>query len=617
MEALPRPDTYAVLPDEIHTQLWDRIAARLERGDSLITARDFRHAVEAEYEALTGAEATPVLRDLFRQAIAAFNRDYPERYVALGVQNGVTRAFQTGVHRLAWDTVKIKSSGDLSIARFKSRNRVMGLLREVRVPPRLIDAERCIQHAIDVVSGKKEPLVKRAAGEPLEPRAPRPELPAELPVAPPEPPAAPPITEEAAQAVASGLVSQFDADSRSSEEEQTHAQIEQQQIRGASRYVASFVDQGFITVKEGRTVQQLGDIDRRVASGEIDEAKGASLRDRLLSPEAREQLEGKLKGAVDQAVCFLHVFEAMGRIPESLDDALRFLIRHKGVLEETGRAQAMAAAGQELMMDPDLLARVSAIMDRQDQEIRMISVSLPPYSQVARRENSRIGNLTVDEDFVGQLRETAVEEISDRLNSGDPAVRVRPAADILCLIAIINHLIKPTPWRKEVRLLRIQDTLEQFYRDADNLEDARGQAESFLKRRLRRMFRDLTTDEKALIDERGSMMINTVEQKVLAERRAAEGAAVALPQSPDESRQEEDALSEEEISMGAQIGRVEMRVAGKMRPVPKKIITDPDDPSVNVIARRHPDTGELEPALRRGARRVVEKGRDGIWLLRP
>lgn len=268
-------------------------------------------------------------------------------------------------------------------------------------------------------------------------------------------------------------------------------------------------------------------------------------------------------------------------------------------------------------MDPDLLARVSAIMDRQDQEIRMISVSLPPYSQVARRENSRIGNLTVDEDFVGQLRETAVEEISDRLNSGDPAVRVRPAADILCLIAIINHLIKPTPWRKEVRLLRIQDTLEQFYRDADNLEDARGQAESFLKRRLRRMFRDLTTDEKALIDERGSMMINTVEQKVLAERRAAEGAAVALPQSPDESRQEEDALSEEEISMGAQIGRVEMRVAGKMRPVPKKIITDPDDPSVNVIARRHPDTGELEPALRRGARRVVEKGRDGIWLLRP
>ena len=91
---------------------------------------------------------------------------------------------------------------------------------------------------------------------------------------------------------------------------------------------------------------------------------------------------------------------------------------------------------------------------------------------------------------------------------------------------------------------------------------------------------------------------------------------VAAPQAPVESSRDEDTLSDEEIGMGALIGRVEMRVAGTMRPIPKKIITDPDDPSVNVIARRHPDTGKLEPALRRGSRRIVEKGRDGIWHLR-
>ena len=602
MEALPEPDTHTVLPKGVHTQLWDRIATRLERGDALITTRDFRDAVEAEYEALTGTEVTPGLRDLFRQAISAFNRDYPERYVALGVQNGVTRAFQTGVFQLAWDTMKIESLGHLSIARFKSRDRVLGLLREVRVPPRLIDGKRCIQHALDVVSGRKKPLVKRPAREPLEPRA-----------AQPEPPPPPPVSEEATQAVADGNISQFEADSRARDEEETHAQIEQQQLRGAARHVTSFVDQGFVTVQEGETVRELGDIDQRVASGEIDERKGARLRDGLLSPEASEQLESKLKGAVDHAVCFLHVFEAIGRIPDSLDDALRFLIRHKGILKEAGRAQAMAAAGQELMTDSELLTRVSAIMDRQDQEIRMISVSLPPYGQVARRENDRIGNLTVEEDFIGELREVGSEEMSDRLNSADAAVRVRPAADMLCLLAIINHLIKPTPWRKEVRLLRIQDALEQFYRDTDDLEEARRQAESFLKRRLRRMFSDLTADEKALIDERGSTMISTVEQKVLAERRAAEGAQGAASEGRNGSREKEDTLSEEEIGMGAQIGRVELRVAGRMRPVPRKIIVDPDDPSVNVIAQRHPDTGELEPTLRRGAKRVVEKGRDGIW----
>lgn len=143
------------------------------------------------------------------------------------------------------------------------------------------------------------------------------------------------------------------------------------------------------------------------------------------------------------------------------------------------------------------------------------------------------------------------------------------------------------------------------------MDEARGQAESFLKRRLRRMFRDLTVDEKARIDAQGATMISSVEEKVLAERRASSGAGGAA--SPGPGKDEDDALSEEEISKGAQMGRVELRVAGKMRPVPKKIIVDPDDPSVNVIARRNPDTGELEPALRRGAKRVVEKGRDGIW----
>ena len=67
--SIPQPDTYSVLPDEVHSQLWERIAARLKRGDSLITTEDYQSALEVEYEALTGAQVSPTLSDLFRTGI--------------------------------------------------------------------------------------------------------------------------------------------------------------------------------------------------------------------------------------------------------------------------------------------------------------------------------------------------------------------------------------------------------------------------------------------------------------------------------------------------------------------------------------------------------------------
>ena len=58
------------------------------------------------------------------------------------------------------------------------------------------------------------------------------------------------------------------------------------------------------------------------------------------------------------------------------------------------------------------------------------------------KRNERIGNLIIEEEFIGDLRQLTCDEMSDRLNSDDSLVRVRPAADIRCLIAIIGHLIK-------------------------------------------------------------------------------------------------------------------------------------------------------------------------------
>ena len=46
-------------------------------------------------------------------------------------------------------------------------------------------------------------------------------------------------------------------------------------------------------------------------------------------------------------------------------------------------------AAQELLEDRDLLRQVIDVMDRKDQEIRMISVGLPPYSHVKAQRAHR------------------------------------------------------------------------------------------------------------------------------------------------------------------------------------------------------------------------------------
>jgi len=47
--------------------------------------------------------------------------------------------------------------------------------------------------------------------------------------------------------------------------------------------------------------------------------------------------------------------------------------------------------------------------------------------------------------------------------------------------------------------------------------------------------------------------------------------------------------------------------------VPRKMMLDPDDDQQYCLAQRNPDTGDLEPVLRRGAKRLVERGSDGLW----
>ena len=53
------------------------------------------------------------------------------------------------------------------------------------------------------------------------------------------------------------------------------------------------------------------------------------------------------------------------------------------------------------------------------------------------------------------LRTLDIDQVSERLNSIDTEVRVRPVADMRCLISLVDHTIKRTRFRKEVRVIRM------------------------------------------------------------------------------------------------------------------------------------------------------------------
>jgi hypothetical protein len=226
-------------------------------------------------------------------------------------------------------------------------------------------------------------------------------------------------------------------------------------------------------------------------------------------------------------VIYLQVFQAMQRIGTKSDGPLCFLIRNKDAVTANSLSpESVAEIMQTLTDDVPLLEGLVDIMERRDQEIRMLSVRLPPYNVIASRGLEKIGNMTIEEKFVAELRTLDEEAISKRLNSPDKNIRVQPAADMRCFI--VDHLTKRTAFRKQVRLLRINQSLEDLFRNTSDLKQARHQAESFLERRLRRLFPDMSADESSEIKMRGAQMIEDIEQRILVERQQA----VSRQQSP-------------------------------------------------------------------------------------
>ncbi len=621
------------LPSEVSAEIWARVLLRLESGEILITNDRFQEALESEYTAVTGRAPSESDRRSIRHMVDYVNERFPQTYMAQGVQNCVKNAFEKGVSQLKWDTARIQETGVKSLRRFSRTEGMRDLLDDINVN---LDTNNTMDLIKGAVVSSENRRGELAAQQRPKPTFELPDLEASPPPEPepvpePEPDPGEAMVEsspEAKDLIAEGEIDRQEAGRRLQQQERVRSEIEESEKAKLPQNLEAYVQQGTLTSDEAEKVKALREVDERLKRGEIDEAEADRVRNSILERELRDQLDKKVKEAIDSAVAYLEVFDSMKKISTDYDLALEFLIRHKHRVTTSFDAQIdMGPAIEELMGPaPDggdsLLTKVCDVSARTDQEIRMLSVRFPPYSHVMKRGLEKIGNMIIEQEFIDDLRDLSLEGMSDRLNSSDPITRIRPAADIRCFVSLIDHVVKRTRFRKELRMMKIAQTIEEFFRSATDVAEARKQAENFIERRMRRMFPDLSTDEESEISERKESIISSIEKKVLAERegpKEEEGEEGATAEEWDTKStkgggaEDDMELSDDEKTLGVQIGRVEVRIAGNQRRIPYKIMPDPEDGSRHIIVKRDRDTGELMPELRRGAKRVVERGKDGVW----
>jgi hypothetical protein len=436
------------------------------------------------------------------------------------------------------------------------------------------------------------------------------------------------LNSELQEAISSGDVEADEVRQRSAQEEKKGGQLLAHEMRKIPQRLDRLVEEGTLTKEEaGEFIIQprLHDVHKQSPAGYthatavLHPFTNTRVRNSLAAGEAREEIESKVREAVEQSSRYLHTFDSMRKIDTRYDDALAFLIRYKQtVVADDLDPDEISAVRRELADDAGLLKKVIDVMERQDHEIRMISVRLPPYNYIVKRGVEKIANMTIEESFLDELRHLDVDDISERMNSDVSEIRVKPAADMRCMVSLIDHVGKKTAFRKEIRMLRIGLTIQEFFDSTSDIQEARDQAEKFVNSRMRRLFPDMSPDETAEIRQRSAEIIDKIEQQVLDNSRAEE--KEKRPRVSDVNKPKQQApdsgdieLTDQEKNLGVQMGRVEIRVAGNLRKIPRKIMPDSDDPSKFVIGVRDPETGDIVPEKRRGSKRSVERGRDGVW----
>ena len=611
-------------------ELWRRVMERLQSGAALIVPAHYAAAMEEDYRALTHSDPSPSVTAMIRRMVLAVNKRHPEFYVATGLQNGVNQAFGAGVHKLGWDVSRIQAWGVPAIRRFFKADSIRDLFDEVEVRARQIDVFDCVKQAVDAVeaTGAIPPERTDAGVEDTEF--------AELSVALSDLTETSPTTPLAStdasagkeglledagleEALASGDVDREEALPQLRLQERRQQELERREFARAVRYLPAYIERGILTQPEGERFKALREVDQRVQKKVLGAQEAEKLRNDIASPESRKQLERKIREAVSDVVHYIQVFESLKKIDHNYDEALHYLIRHRKSVISSDKLTDRTPAIAKLLDDEPLLNRLMDIVGRKDSEIRMLAVNFPPYSHVAERWPVKIGNWTIEESFLDGLQNMSIDDLAESLNSPDKAVRAKPAADMRCLINLIEHLVQRTRFRHKVCMLKVgsflreqQPNLEEIFRSGEEKPAAKRQAKNFINQRLERLIPNMSNDERREMTRRSAAVISSLEQRFTRSRQPTERGGTPRAVDAADIQQE---LTEEERRSGVRVGRVEMRVAGNTRLVIQKLMPDPEDPEKWVIAMLDPDTDRPVPQVRRGAKRYVEEMRDGNWKI--
>lgn len=262
------------------------------------------------------------------------------------------------------------------------------------------------------------------------------------------------------------------------------------------------MEQKLLTDEEVVSLRDLYGIDERLKKGEIDEAEADSLRGNFDST-IQTRLQERLQEAVDYSVHYLNAFEAMRRLPEETDDAFRFLIEHKMLVISEDAEADFSVPLTELESNTELQDRIAEVMERKHHEVRMIVANLPPYRYITK--GGKVANMVIDDTFVEELRSLSMDDLSDRLNSPETEVRVKPAADMKCFVALIQEICRESAFHAAIRRLKMK--LTRIYSSSSDGKDGRRKLQQFLRQRLPRQYPNLSRDERAEIEEDGRVVM--------------------------------------------------------------------------------------------------------------
>ncbi|MFT5088206.1 MAG: hypothetical protein ACI906_003377 [Candidatus Latescibacterota bacterium] len=568
------------LSSQLQHQLWRRIIERLQRGDALMTNRAFLHAMEEEYSALTQSLPAQNTRKYLWDIIARVNDIHPETFLHNGIENAITRAFLATSEKLRWSSAHIEAHGLSAIRRFMS-GQMRDVLRHIGVEVRHLDLVNCVRNTAKEQRDRE--FGNNSISEESIQLRPQPTLAAKREIARETLPTE--IGYEAQQAISEGLLDTEEIKERHSEQQQLRGQIDHEETEKIPERLDTYIKQGIITLSEAENL-------RRVYST----AAPLKRQDRAF---VRSRIEEKVRPSIEETVDYLELFDSLRRLPETRDLSLRFLLRHAAAV--LGR-EAIDTAIAELEADPELLDGVLSIADRTDQEISMIAVRLPPYGKALQQA----GHLETPaaQAFVDAFRNLQRDALSDRLNDGEAAHRRGVINGLLSIVLLLDHTSRQTPFFQQLRILRIDRQLKEIVTTARDSSQARAKVDAFLQRRMLYLYPDLTAFEKTTAKEHAERLLQPPISAAVIEKKEKER------ESP-----EVDGLAPYEVEMGVRIARVATRVAGRSRYVPQKVMADPDDAEKFLIVRRDPASNSIAPALQRGAKRYVEKDRDGFWKM--